>query len=1190
MDDEDDDVPQCPLCLEELDATDRAVEACQCGYQVCLWCLHHIREQLNSRCPACRTPYQEQNFKYAEVNPEEAAKEAKERATAKKERERREKIKEIEKERARAVAVSQQKAKNNLKHARIIQKNLVYVIGLSLTLAREEVIRRADMFGKFGRMLRILVNRSHPFNANAPGGPSISAYVQYVRDSDASAAVRAMNNAVFDGREIRCAIATTKYCDAFVRSTTATAALYCGNASCMYYHAISQEPTLSREEVLARQLGPPPPAHLFLPPDNRRLNPLSSPLHHRIPPHSASAAPSPPNRSLPIRLTTNPVPGVQPAQPGVPSASLPSIHPPTVPLPISSQPTINPPIHTSVHLTAGSNAASSPLSSPRRHTHTHMVRKPPVNPSAHRTPPSSPPDNCRPLPRVHRSPVAREAGPSHVAPIAPTPSAASSSAPISSSVPIPPFSGLRGRGQIRRARENAPPGFEDASPMSPSVVLSRPPGFGAPTSRSAPNDSRPNAGSSASTGQKGSNSGTRQRSRSPSAPVSQPPGFGPGPISKKEIAQKSTNDVAAAWSQEASSDEVFSSNVKRFKGGPVGQLGLRSSVVAQDDADARSELAQVLAKLGGDLGVSSEFQNVQTSPSFAPGTNRESRVSGPRPFLRSTGPLHTPKVEDVKSAPLESLFGNQPIQTGYADRGALQSSNGLQMRDRGRPSGMAQGDNSSFDNPFLRGSASAPKKDVSRAPPSRRNNSRFGFAREDPSELTGITHSQRRFTSFPQEGQNLKRANVSELPFQTNGVSKRESSLMNELNELTSIAKPPVPSPARQPRSRFDFADRGSSPPRVQEMPCSSRANRIPAPQQAHSNPPFDKDHVNDAFSASFAQLSTQEKLESLFNSVQWSAEPLPPMPAFEPQVDHLSLHANMSVVTSQPSSSTDAGSLCHTVGTKTTSSADNPSSSSADNVRTSRTTRSRRIQFAPPGFREATPGISPETTAVDTSSASTGVATNVGSGGVQAATSGVDNSRTNSNVDESLSSGTESFEEDRRRSRAQRKRDKKARQLKEAAERKSSDVHGAPTEVVGQVSETVPSSATGQPILQSKPAEVVQAVRTPRPIQPVQLVSQNVEVQKRTADQDQEIQQPNVQSFSLREMKNVPRGQIPNTKQKEAALAVLSGKVPDDPGKYMSVSELEREVEAARAREAQLQDRLLELQRRIRSYDNVRT
>lgn len=31
-----DEVPQCPLCLEDLDATDLSVRACQCGYPVCV--------------------------------------------------------------------------------------------------------------------------------------------------------------------------------------------------------------------------------------------------------------------------------------------------------------------------------------------------------------------------------------------------------------------------------------------------------------------------------------------------------------------------------------------------------------------------------------------------------------------------------------------------------------------------------------------------------------------------------------------------------------------------------------------------------------------------------------------------------------------------------------------------------------------------------------------------------------------------------------------------------------------------------------------------------------------------------------------------------------------------------------------------------------------------------------------------
>ncbi|KAJ8906690.1 hypothetical protein NDN08_003180 [Rhodosorus marinus] len=257
----DEDVPSCPLCMEELDATDLAVRACRCGYQICLYCLHTIRAEHNSRCPACRTPYEEEKFEISEVDREEAAKLARKRAEAKRERERRMKQRELEKERVRVAVATEQKARMNLKHARIVQRNMVYVIGLSLNLAREETLRRNEIFGRFGRILFVLVNRTTAYNPDAPGGPSLSAYVQFARDSDASQAVRSLNGDVFDGRELQLAIATTKYCDAFVR---AGVPMFCGNMSCLHRHEPAPpEDVLTREEVLSNQLGPPPPQNLF---------------------------------------------------------------------------------------------------------------------------------------------------------------------------------------------------------------------------------------------------------------------------------------------------------------------------------------------------------------------------------------------------------------------------------------------------------------------------------------------------------------------------------------------------------------------------------------------------------------------------------------------------------------------------------------------------------------------------------------------------------------------------------------------------------------------------------------------------------------------------------------------------------------------------------------------------------------
>ena len=55
----------CPLCCLDLDETDKDFFPCKCGYQVCLFCYHHVKDDLNGLCPACRTPYDEANITFA---------------------------------------------------------------------------------------------------------------------------------------------------------------------------------------------------------------------------------------------------------------------------------------------------------------------------------------------------------------------------------------------------------------------------------------------------------------------------------------------------------------------------------------------------------------------------------------------------------------------------------------------------------------------------------------------------------------------------------------------------------------------------------------------------------------------------------------------------------------------------------------------------------------------------------------------------------------------------------------------------------------------------------------------------------------------------------------------------------------------------------------------------------------------
>ena len=43
---------------------------------------------------------------------------------------------------------------------RVVQKNLVFVVGLSQRLAEPEVLRKHEYFGKFGKIHKVVINQS----------------------------------------------------------------------------------------------------------------------------------------------------------------------------------------------------------------------------------------------------------------------------------------------------------------------------------------------------------------------------------------------------------------------------------------------------------------------------------------------------------------------------------------------------------------------------------------------------------------------------------------------------------------------------------------------------------------------------------------------------------------------------------------------------------------------------------------------------------------------------------------------------------------------------------------------------------------------------------------------------------------------------------------------------------------------
>jgi len=207
----------CPLCMEEIDIADRNFKPCSCGYQICRFCWNHILEEMNGLCPACRRPYSKETVEFTPIPQEELQSiKAKKRA---KERERRE---------------QEQNARKHLSNVRVVQKNLVYVIGMPPKLATEETIRQHNYFGKYGKITKVVINKK---THNTPQGTStnISIYITYAKKEDATKAIIAVDGTLCEGRTIKASYGTTKYCTNYLKGQQ------CQNPNCMYLHEPGEE-------------------------------------------------------------------------------------------------------------------------------------------------------------------------------------------------------------------------------------------------------------------------------------------------------------------------------------------------------------------------------------------------------------------------------------------------------------------------------------------------------------------------------------------------------------------------------------------------------------------------------------------------------------------------------------------------------------------------------------------------------------------------------------------------------------------------------------------------------------------------------------------------------------------------------------------------------------------------------------
>ncbi|KRY21814.1 Bardet-Biedl syndrome 2 -like protein [Trichinella patagoniensis] len=127
------------------------------------------------------------------------------------------------------------KSRRNLADLRVLQNNLVSVYGLPLEIADPDTLRSDEYFGRFGKIIRILMNKK---------GKTPTAYITFQRSEDAMQAVAEFGKNNFLGQTARASLGTTKYCVFFLKNSI------CKNKECHFMHSVvPDEATFTKEDM-----------------------------------------------------------------------------------------------------------------------------------------------------------------------------------------------------------------------------------------------------------------------------------------------------------------------------------------------------------------------------------------------------------------------------------------------------------------------------------------------------------------------------------------------------------------------------------------------------------------------------------------------------------------------------------------------------------------------------------------------------------------------------------------------------------------------------------------------------------------------------------------------------------------------------------------------------------------------------
>lgn len=117
------------------------------------------------------------------------------------------------------------------------------MIGLDPKIANKETLLKKEYLGQYGKITKIIVNSNKVYNpTNSTQGPSYSAYINYSTDQEAALAILSIDSTLFNGKQIKAAFGTTKYCSYYLKKVN------CSNKECVYIHSVQDKSNIISKE------------------------------------------------------------------------------------------------------------------------------------------------------------------------------------------------------------------------------------------------------------------------------------------------------------------------------------------------------------------------------------------------------------------------------------------------------------------------------------------------------------------------------------------------------------------------------------------------------------------------------------------------------------------------------------------------------------------------------------------------------------------------------------------------------------------------------------------------------------------------------------------------------------------------------------------------------------------------------